>query len=148
VNQDVLEFLEQKAQEGKPTLEQRQYRVNFVTNYTFRDGFLQGFSIGGAARWQSDNAVGYPLIEREDGVVQPDITRPWFNEDVYNFDLTFSYRRKITDKIDWIIQANIRNLQNLENDEVSTIRRQPNGDIARVRFDPPSQYLLTNTFRF
>ncbi len=148
VNQDVLEYLEQKAQEGKPTLEQRQYRVNFVTNYRFQEGFLQGFSVGGAARWQSDNAVGFPLIPREDGIVQPDITRPWLNEDVYNFDLTFAYRKKISDKINWTIQLNIRNLQNLQNDELSTIRRQPNGDVARVRYDPPSQFLLTNTFRF
>ena len=154
VNLDVLEFLEQKAQEGKPTLEQRQYRVNFVTNYRFNEGFLQGFSVGGAARWQSDNAVGYPLIPRADGVVQPDITRPYLNEEVWNFDLTFAYRKKITDKIDWTVQINIRNLQNLHNDDLSTIRKNPdpsNSDFgipARMRFDPPSQFLLTNTFRF
>ncbi|MDA0349726.1 MAG: TonB-dependent receptor plug domain-containing protein [Verrucomicrobia bacterium] len=148
VNTDVLEYLEQKLQEGKPTLEQRQYRVNLVTNYRFSEGFLNGFSVGGAARWQSDNAVGFPLIEREDGVVQADITRPWRNEDVYNFDLTFAYRKKITDKINWTVQLNIRNLQNLRNDDLSTVRVNPDGKIARVRFDPPSQFLLTNTFRF
>ncbi|MDA1066248.1 MAG: TonB-dependent receptor plug domain-containing protein [Verrucomicrobia bacterium] len=148
VNADVLEYLEQKAQEGTPTKEQRRYRVNFVTNYRFNEGFLQGFSVGGAARWQSDNSVGFPLIPREDGIVQPDVDNPWLNEDVYNYDLTFAYRKKITDKINWTIQLNIRNLQNLRNDDISTIRRQPNGDVARIRFDPPSQFLLTNTFRF
>ena len=148
VNADVLEFLEQKAQEGKPTLEQRQYRLNFVTNYSFREGLLQGFSVGGAARWQSDNSVGFPLIPSADGLIIPDIANPWLNEDVYNYDLTFAYRKKITDKINWTIQLNIRNLQNLRNDNYSTIRRQPNGDVARIRYDPPSQFLLTNTFRF
>lgn len=148
VNQDVLEFLEQKAQEGRPTLEQRQYRANLITNCTFREGFLQGFSVGGAARYQSDNAVGFPLIPRDDGIVKPDIANPWWNEDVYNYDLTFAYRTKLGKSINWTIQLNIRNLQNLRNDEISTIRRQPNGDVARIRFDPPSQFLLTNTFRF
>jgi hypothetical protein len=148
VNQDVLEFLEQKAQEGRPTLEQRQYRAILITNYTFREGFLQGFSVGGAARYQSDNAVGFPLIPRDAGIVQPDIANPWWNEDVYNYDLTFAYRTKLGKSINWTIQLNIRNLQNLRNDEISTIRRQPNGDVARIRFDPPSQFLLTNTFRF
>ena len=148
VNQDVLEYLEQKAQEGRPTLEQRQYRVNFVTNYRFQEGWLQGFSIGGAARWQSDNAVGYPLIPREDGIVQPDISRPWLNEEIYNYDLTLAYRTRIGRNINWTIQLNIRNLQNLQNDEISTVRRQPDGSLARVRYDPPSQFLLTNTFRF
>ena len=148
VNADVLEYLEQKAQEGRPTLEQRQYRINFVTNYRFQEGWLQGFSVGGAARWQSNNSVGFPLIPREDGIVQPDIENPWFNEDVQNYDLTFSYRTRIGRNINWTIQLNIRNLQNLQNDEISTIRRQPDGSIARVRYDPPSQFLLTNTFRF
>lgn len=148
VNQDVLEYFEQKNQEGRPTLEQRQYRVNFVTNYRFQDGWLQGFSIGGAARYQSKNAVGFPLIPREDGIVQPDVDSPWWNEDVKNYDLTFSYRAKIGRNINWTIQLNIRNLQNLRNDDISTIRRQPDGSVARVRYDPPSQFILTNTFRF
>ena len=148
VNADVLEFLEQKAQEGKPTLEQRQYRMNFVTNYRFQEGLLQGFSAGGAARWQSNNSVGFPLIPSEDNIVIPDIDNPWLNEELWNFDLTFAYRKRITDKINWTIQLNIRNIQNLDNSDLSTVRRQPTGAIARVRWDPPSQFLLTNTFRF
>jgi hypothetical protein len=148
VNQDVLEYLEQKAQEGSPTLEQRRYRVNFVTNYTFREGALQGFSVGGAARWQSNNAVGFPLIPNDDNLVIPDIENPWYNEEELNYDLTLAYRKKISDKINWTVQLNLRNLNNLDSDELSTVRRQPNGKVARVRYDPPFQVLLTNTFRF
>ncbi|MCB1123888.1 MAG: hypothetical protein KJT03_20205, partial [Verrucomicrobiae bacterium] len=129
VNIDVLEFLEQKAQEGRPTLEQRRYRVNFVTNYRFAEGFLQGFSVGGAARWQSHNAVGYPLIPNDDNLVIPDIANPWYNEEVFNADLSFGYRRKLTDKINWTIQLNLRNVNNLDSDELSTVRRQPNGRV-------------------
>jgi hypothetical protein len=33
-------------------------------------------------------------------------------------------------------------------DNVTAIRFQPDGSVARVRFDPPLQVLLTNTFRF
>ena len=45
-------------------------------------------------------------------------------------------------------QINVRNLQNWNSDNVTVVRRQPDGRVARVRFDPPLQVLLTNTFRF
>lgn len=147
VNNRILEYQAQKAQEGSPQLEQRRYRVNLVTNCRFSEGFLQGFSVGGAVRWQSNNAIGYPIIE-QGGLVIPDISNPWMNENVYNADLTFGYRTKIGRNINYIAQINLRNVNNLDSDNLSSVRAQPTGQIARVRYDPPFQILLTNTFRF
>jgi hypothetical protein len=45
-------------------------------------------------------------------------------------------------------QVNVRNLQNISSDAVTAIRHQPDGTVARVRYDPPFQVLLTNTVRF
>jgi hypothetical protein len=42
----------------------------------------------------------------------------------------------------------VRNLQNLLSDKVPAIRYQPDGSVARVRFDLPLQMYLTNTIRF
>ena len=48
------------AREGNLALELREWRFNVVTNYKFTQGFLDGFSIGGAIRYQSESAIGYP----------------------------------------------------------------------------------------
>jgi hypothetical protein len=148
VSSRLLEYLEQKGQEGRPQNEQRQYRVNMVTNYRFSDGFLQGFSVGGAVRWQSNNAIGYPILPSPDGIIIPDLDNPWLNEDVYNFDMTLSYRTRIGKNINYTAQINLRNINNLNSDKYSPVRTQPTGQVARIRYDPPFQILLTNTFRF
>ena len=65
-----------------------------------------------------------------------------------SYDLTFGYRRRIFGNRDWTAQLNFRNLQNTNSDTVSAVRYQPDGTIARARFDPPFEMLLTNTFKF
>ena len=65
-----------------------------------------------------------------------------------SYDLTLGYRRRILGDKDWTAQLNVRNLQNWNSDTVTAVRHQPDGSIARVRFDPPFQVLLSNTFRF
>ena len=48
----LVEYFYVKGLEGKSHAEQREWRFNLITNYTFREGPLSGFQIGGAARWQ------------------------------------------------------------------------------------------------
>ncbi len=49
-----------QAKDGTVSQELREWRINLITNYTFQEGMLKGFSAGGAARWQDDIAIGYP----------------------------------------------------------------------------------------
>ena len=150
-NQRLLDFFAIKGNEGKPNPEQREWRFNFITNYQFRDGGLKGFSIGGAVRYEDQFAGGYPLINDVDrGLVLPDTDNPWLSKRKASFDMSLGYRRKldILGGVDWRMQINMRNLQNVRNDEVETIRFQPDGTPARVRFSAPAQYWLTNTFSF
>ena len=144
----ILDYYVQKGQEGRAQNEQRKWRLNMVTNYQFTGGRLRGFSVGGAVRWQDVYATGYPLIYDPRGFVLPDIAHPYFAEPELSFDLSFGYRRRTIKNINWTSQINIRNLQNWEGEQVSAIRHQPDGTIARVRFDPPLQLIWTNTFRF
>lgn len=65
-----------------------------------------------------------------------------------SYDLTLGYRRRVLRDKDWTAQLNLRNLQNWSSDKVTAVRHQPDGSVARVRFDPPLQVLLTNTFKF
>ena len=150
-NQRLLDYFAIKGNEGKPNPEQREWRFNLITNYTFRDGGLKGLSIGGAVRYQDEFAGGYPLINDVDrGLVLPDTDNPWFGKRTMSFDATIGYRRKldILGGVNWRMQINMRNLQNVRNDGIQVTRIQPDGTAARARFSAPAQYWLTNTFSF
>jgi hypothetical protein len=148
VSDRLLDYHAIKGQEGRPQMEQRKWRFNFITRYQWSEGRLKGFSAGGAIRWEDKYAAGYPLINDPRGIILPDLQHAYFASPQTSYDLTFGYRRRILGNKDWTAQLNFRNLQNWFNDKVTAIRYQPDGSIARVRFDPPMQVLLTNTFRF
>ncbi len=148
INDRLLDYYAIKGQEGRPQNEQRKWRFNLVARYAFNEGRLKGFSVGGAARWEDSYAGGYPMLDDPRGLRLPDVRNPYLVDTETSFDLTLGYRRKILRNKDWTAQLNIRNLQNWTSDRVTAVRFQPDGSIARVRFDPPLQVLLTNTFRF
>ena len=93
-------------------------------------------------------ATGYPLLNDPRGLILPDVAHPYLAEPEWSYDLTLGYRRRILGDKDWTAQLNFRNLQNWTSDRVTAVRHQPDGTVARVRFDPPLQVLLTNTVRF
>jgi len=148
INDRLLDYYLIKGQEGKAQAEQRKWRLNLVSRYMFQEGRLRGFSIGGAVRWEDTYANGYPLLRDSRGVLLPDVANPYWAEPTTSYDLSFGYRRKILRDRDWSAQLNVRNLQNWNSDGLTTVRAQPDGTPARVRFDPPLQILLTNTFTF
>src|SRR5690606_32731643 len=47
--------------EGADVPELRPWRFNLITNYKFREGWFDGFHVGGAYRWQDKVTVGYPV---------------------------------------------------------------------------------------
>ncbi len=140
-------LLAELAQEGTASLEQREWRVNLISSYDFSEGTLKGLGVGGAYRWQSEVATGYPLEDPDnDGINTPDLTRPFFGDPEWNMDFWMSYSRRISDKVDWKIQLNVRNL--LGGDDVIPVITNPDGEMAVFRNSLPTEFFLTNTFRF
>jgi hypothetical protein len=145
----LVEYFYYKGLEGQPTAEQREWRFNLITNYSFREGPLQGFQIGGAARWQDAVNGGYPVVFEEDmRIYRPVIEEGYWTDTDLAIDLTFGYRKKIMGDVDWRMQINMRNVHNWDNTDVDVFRFQQDGRPARARYAPPRQIWLTNTFRF
>ena len=48
--------------EGASVPEIRKWRFNYVTNYTFREGFLKGVGVGGSWQWIDKVGIGYPSV--------------------------------------------------------------------------------------
>jgi outer membrane receptor protein involved in Fe transport len=135
-----------KARDNALALELREWRMNFITNYNFTVGKLRGFGAGGALRWQSGNAVGYPNIIDEFKNVVPDLDRPFMGPAQTNGDIWLSYKRKLKGPLNWVIQLNVRNAAGSK-DYIPVIIN-PDGKVAVVRNPNPTTVFVTNTFKF
>lgn len=136
-----------KLTEGTDVPELRKWRFNAISNYDFDRGVLKGFNVGGGVRYESGNILGYPVIDNPEGdTANYDISKPYHGAAEYNFDVWVGYARKVTKRIDWSIQLNVRNL--FVGNELVPITVQPDGSPAAYRIRPGQTWQLTNTFRF
>jgi len=135
-----------QLKEGTDADEIREWRFNVVSNYTFTDGRLKGFNIGGSYRWEDDIVIGYPLVSGDDGRTTYDLANPYKGPSESNIDLWVGYARKLNDKVDWRIQLNVRNA--FGDDELIPLSTQPDGSAAALRIPPNRVWTITNTFTF
>jgi hypothetical protein len=142
-------YRNQKKQEGRVSNEQRPWRVNLVTNYTFRDGRLRGFGAGTAVRWQDGAVIGYPTQLIGDTLVA-DIDRPHIAPAMTNIDAWLRYKRRILkQRVDWTVELRVQNLNHTAQDLIP-VRAELTTDyrVAQYRVGPPRVWSLSNSFRF
>jgi len=128
--------------------ELREWRVNLITNYGFESGFLKGVNVGGGLRYQSDVILGYPPMGDPDDPanVEYDLANPFRGPSETSLDLWVGYRRKLSDKVDWQIQLNIKDA--FQGTDLIPITYQPDGTPAAFRIAPAQTFILTNRFMF
>lgn len=120
--------------------------VSYALN---RDSWWRGTTIGGAVRWQGPAVMGY--WNNADGTL--DLGRRFMSADDFTFDLFARYRRKLTNKITWSVQFNVRNLADDPGfvGAVATNAGTAAGSpvvITRYRLKEPRTAILSNTFSF
>ena len=108
---------------------------------------MDGFGVGGAIRWKDKSSIGFPVVYNSefDEFIQ-DVTNPYYGPTDTKVDFWVSYKTKLTNKIDWRIQLNIRNL--LDDDDLIPLGTQPDGTIARVYLPEPIKFELSSRFSF
>ncbi len=137
-----------RMQENSDVPELRPWRANLVVNYSFDKGLLKGVNVGGGYRWQDGSVLGYKLkagATASDPKVY-DLEDPYMGKAETNVDLWVGYGRKLTEKIDWRIQLNLRNVTTKK--ELIPVTVQPDGTMAVGRISDPCTWSLTNTFTF
>ena len=148
----LVPFATATATEGSASAEQRKWRANLVTNYTFGRGAifgekLKGWGVGAAVRWQDRIGIGYPTSRNPDSSVMIDLAHPYYSPPETNVDAWVSYGCKLwNDRINWKVQLNVRNLYG-ETDPIA-IAVQPWGEVSATRLAPERRWYLTNTFSF
>jgi hypothetical protein len=123
------------------------WTFNLVSSYDFTDGALKGLGVGGAYRWQDKSIIGfYPRYSEQFKVWMEDLDNPIFADAQSNIDLWASYKRKLTDKIDWRVQLNIRNA--FSSDKLVPTAANPDGSYRSFRIASGRTFEITNSFSF
>jgi hypothetical protein len=137
-----------QLEQGSDVPENRKWKYNLTTNYTFDHGALKGFGIGGDYHWIDRDVVGYSVLTNATtGLSSFNLSSPYYGPSESGLDLWVSYTRKLTDKITWKIQPSVRNVGKSNGLIVTSI--EPDGVTwASVRVQPTQQFSLTNTFEF
>jgi hypothetical protein len=150
VAQQVVDIKKEILLDGSPSPEERKWRFNLVSNFTFPEGRLKNVKVGGAIRWQDKVAIGYPVINLPSGIVtyNPlfDVKNPYFGKSDTNYDAWIGYTRRLPREIKWSVQLNVRSLG--VNRKLIPVAAQPDGSIAAYRIAEPMTWTLTNRFEF
>ncbi|PTY06114.1 TonB-dependent receptor [Opitutaceae bacterium EW11] len=139
-------YLLMKLQEGSYSSELRQWRYNLVTNYSFTRGVLKGVNVGAGYRWQDKIAIGYPVKADGTGNITFDLDNPYYGPSEDAIDFWVGYQRKLTSRIDWRIQLNVRNVG--EGNKLVPLTAQYDGAVAAWGIAPSQTWTITNTFKF
>ncbi len=131
-----------KAQEGADVPELRKWRYALTANYTFLNGFLKNVGVGGSYRWQDKIAIGYPVLAS--GLF--DVSSPYYGPSESSVDLWASYERRLSKKLNWKVQLNIRNA--FAKDGLVPLTVEPDGTWAAARIKPVQEWFVTNTLSF
>jgi hypothetical protein len=135
-----------RALNGSRSPELREWRFNFINNYSFSEGRLKGWNVGGALRWQDKSAIGYPIVVIAGGG-QFDVHNPYWGPTTTNVDGWIGYGRRIwKDRIAWKAQLNVRNIG--VRNRLIPMTAAPDGSIDTYRISAGMTWALSNSFEF
>ncbi len=140
----------QAAQTGAAQPELRNWQVKGITNYTFNRGALKGFNVGGAVRWASKPILGYGVTQVTDPLGgrswMMDVTKPLYGTIDEHFDLWVGYERKLTSRVNWRLQLNVRNVG--EKAHLVPVSVEPDGTFAQQRIAAGQSWEVTTKLMF
>ncbi|WP_404425570.1 TonB-dependent receptor plug domain-containing protein [Nibricoccus sp. IMCC34717] len=140
-------FLTMKAGEGKEVAELRKWHANIVTSYDFTEGRLKGVTVGGAVRWMSSATLGYyNKYDKALGTWISDLEMPIKAPSEVSYDAWIGYERRLSKRINWSIQLNLRNL--FAHKDLIPVAANGDGTYGTYRIGPSTTWDLTNRFEF
>jgi len=163
-NEFMPNYYTSLALSGAQVAELRPWHVNVVANYRFsKDTFLKGVNVGVGYRWQDKQTIGYPVVNPDaattggyyvqtnpadlrDSDEYVDIAHPFKGPSEDAIDFWIGYERKLTERLNWRIQLNVRNA--FGNKDLIPVTWNPDNTPGTYRIPEPTTWSLTNTFTF
>ena len=140
------------ANVGKPRTQVRKYRWASVTNYSFTEGRLKNFNVGGSVRWEDKGSIGFfgAAPSRNPGsfngvILELDPNRPIYDKSRFYFDASIGYRfRFFGDKVRTHVQLNVKNV--FEDGRLQPVGANPDGSTYAYRIIEPRRFVLSASF--
>lgn len=142
-------YLTQVALTGSDQPELRKWHFNLVSNYRINHGWAKGLNLGAAYRWYSKPILGYGIHEATvygEKAWIADVNQPLYGSTEEHVDLWVGYEHKLTKKIDWRVQLNLRNVG--EKTGLTPISLEPDGTVAQSRIQIGTTYDLSFKLSF
>ncbi|KAF0095920.1 MAG: TonB-dependent receptor [Puniceicoccaceae bacterium 5H] len=130
---------EQTAFNGKQARGEREYGGSLYTRYEFTEGFLDGFYLGGGARYQSPNSITWVDGEEIEG------------DTLFLMDAVLGYDFEIergNNPLRVSIQLNISNLLDSDDDQLYTVAWWDSSRAERIGLQEPRSFELTTRISF
>ncbi len=130
-NDIVNQVAQAKTQDGIPSIEQREWRVNFNTSYNFGRGtgfipdFMGNFTIGGGVRWEDEVGIGFGVSQNELGNYGLDPNKPFYGPSQTFFDLFARSEWNLGRDRKFTFQVNVKDVGN--HDELVPFYANPDG---------------------
>lgn len=134
-------------------------RMNATVKYSFNEGRLKGFEVGGSYRFREAPVIGYIAAPTEDFFSDfpypddaqldfraSDLDQPVFADDRNDIDMFFSYRGNLNQETRYNIRLNVRNV--FDDTGVIPGRADSNGETVIYSFNPPRTYSLSLGLNF
>jgi outer membrane receptor protein involved in Fe transport len=140
------------ANVGKPRTQVRKYRWSTVTNYSFTEGRLKGWNVGGSVRWEDKGSIGFfgAAPSRNPGsfngvILELDPNRPIYSKAQFFFDLSVGYKFRFgNDKLRCNVQLNIKDV--FEDGRLQPVGANPDGSTFAYRIIEPRRFILSASF--
>lgn len=139
---------------GTPVNDTYKYLANLYATYSFRNGRLKNFDVGGGGHFRGKNKVSNFLVG--------DATQSLYSPAYHTLDAHISYRHKFSKKLTGRFQINVKNL--LDEDSLALMPQDGNaygtyrvGGLAanpltqatnNIRQHDPRKFIFTATFEF
>ncbi|HWA27472.1 MAG TPA: TonB-dependent receptor plug domain-containing protein [Lacunisphaera sp.] len=142
-------YLTQVALIGGDQPEMRKYKFNLISNYRFTRERFKGLEVGGAWRWEDRAILGYGIHETTiygEKAWIADVNQPIYGPTDSHFDAWVGYQHKLSDKLDWRVQFNVRSLG--ESTHLVKAAVEPDGNVAQSRIVSGATYDFSMKFSF
>jgi hypothetical protein len=141
-------YIAYKSVDGQPSTQLAKWHASGLTNYTFSDGPMKGFWIGGGARYIDKQVIGNPNIYDSSGTaIALDLEHPYYANSYISFDAWVGYKMKVYHDHYWLsFQLNGRDLE--QSGGFRAIVANPDGSHAVYRIVQPRTFYLTTALEF
>lgn len=153
----IIQTLNQMKQaDGQKVENGRDWRINFVSRYTFSEGALRGSFAGAGYRYRSPQNLGYlatmvpnefPLPGAPAQVLVPARNAALEGDAVSETELFLGYSRRLGRRVTWRVQLNVRNVFD-DQDPMAQRANITAGFVTVYAVPEPRSFILTNTFSF